>query len=194
MIVVLDYNKSRTDYLDEIFKENDTKYIYSMSEAYITVADKIILPPPIRLKSCYRKMNIRNLFSILKLLDKPILGINDGFHIMCNYIKKINGIGLGFFDVDWRDDSKINIEEKFVDGKIKVVKDSKLFLDRLDGNKLIFNINRQPPLCSQTSSSVIYNEKEYSFTYEVNNYYGVEIDIERNKDIVIELLKNFINI
>lgn len=194
MVIVLGYNSSETDFLNSIFEESNIPYKYSLLEPQISRATKIILPHPLNFNSTYRKMHMMNLFSLLRMVKNPILGINDGFHLMCNQLIDSFKCGLGLFQID----IKIgNVSETSIDqvvGKINIISDSILINKELIGKEVNFSLGVQTESCEYSTACINHKNNNYSLTYEHNNHFGVEIDLERNEEISRQIILNYLNL
>lgn len=195
MVVVLDYNKSESELLNKLFAEYNIDYKYSLAESHIINSDKIILPNPIDFNAAYRKMQMSNLFSFLRLMQKPILGINNGFCLMCDDILDKKKCGLGFFKID--SNSKSSDEESqsnLVNGKLQICEKSKLVNERLNNSTIKFDVNIQTKDCEFSSSTILYNEEIYSLTCEYKNYYSLDLILEENMPIAKSIISNFLTL
>ena len=126
MIVILGYNNLKTEYLNQILESNGLEYKYSLLENDIIQADKIILPHLDNFNSTYRRMNLMNLFSVLRMIKNPILGINNGFRLMCNDLINKYKKGLGFFNFDIICIDGQNNNPNIVEGNLKILENSTL--------------------------------------------------------------------
>ncbi|MBK8946718.1 MAG: hypothetical protein IPM32_15800 [Ignavibacteriae bacterium] len=194
MLTILGYNNSEDVLLNKILLENDVEFKYSLSENLITSADKIILPNPQNFNSAYKRMQMMNLFSFLRLLKKPILGINDGFCLMCDEILDKYKCGLGFFQLDVNSNSENIIKQNFVTGKVFVNSDSKLLNENFNNSEIKFDKNFRMNECEFNSSKIIFGEKSYSLTCEHKNYFSVEMDFEQNPEIAANIILNFVKL
>ncbi len=192
MIVILGYNSSESVFLNEIFENNNIKYCYSLLEHKILSADKIILPSAQNINSTYRKLNMMNLFSMMRMIKKPMFGINNGVQLMCNRFSEKLKCGLGFFETDFALEN--NQDNDSLSGKINILKKSKLLKNNFQDIDVIFNPKLQPSVCIDTKAEIICNNKNYSFLYEANNHYGIILNQEKNKKLFTDIIKNFIEI
>ncbi len=111
MVTIVSYNKHNSEFIKSLLGMREFEIKISSLEIDIVNADKIILPDANKFDTAYRKLQLCNLFSVLRLMSKPVLGINVGLHLMCNRIVNKEKIGLGLFDFDTS-----CIDEKNVDG------------------------------------------------------------------------------
>lgn len=193
MVLILGYNKSETEYLNKIFLKNNIEFKYSLLESHILKADKIILPHPLNFNSTYRRMNMSNLFSMLRIVDKPILGINNGFRLMCNQLLNNSKCGLGFFNIDVgvheNDLNNSNLDS----GEIRIDKSCKL-VKSLKEKSVNFNSELQQESFECSKIIISSKNKNYSLLHETKNFYGLELDIEKNQGISEEIITKFIEL
>lgn len=194
MVIILKYNKIKTDYLDELLKRNNVEYKYSLNEKEVLQAEKIILPNPVNVNSTYRKLNMTNMYSLLRMIQKPILGINDGSKLMCGILGE-NKCGLGFFEIDREITvNEDETEDNWIAGKIKFYKPSKLVKDEYENFKVYVRQTRKPKTCEYSTAVVDINNKSYSILFENNNYFGIELDYNRNVKLFEVIIANFLKL
>jgi hypothetical protein len=133
-----------------------------------------------------------NLFSVLRMIKKPILGINDGCKLMCNQLIDKNKCGLGFFDVkiNIEDDKNISLVEET--GKINFNNSTKLLSKKYENQSVRFYPQIQPSLYLDSNAEITVAENKYSFLYESKNHYGLILDGDKNEEIFNEVVKNFL--
>jgi glutamine amidotransferase len=96
MTAVIEYGEQPAYLLYQLEKLGvDLKYTSVESE--ILAADRIILPDCSDIKRALKRLHLLNLFSMLKMLKKPALGIGNGFSLMCDSPHLPNSSGLAFF-------------------------------------------------------------------------------------------------
>lgn len=193
MILILGYNNSETVFLNRIIEKNNVEFKYSLRESDIINAEKIILPNPNNFNSTYRKLNMVNLFSMLRIVKKPIMGINNGSRLMCKKLLNNHKSGLGIFNID------VEIHEEYIETSSKevgeIIVDEKFqYFYSINKNKIFFNPDTQQEVFDCSKMIIRSNDKNYSLMHVYNNFYGLEIDIERNQQIAEEIITSFIQI
>lgn len=188
MVVVLNYSKKQDENLNKVLKELAIPFEYSLNEAHITKADQIILPDAANLSSAYRKLNVMNLFSFLRLINKPILGINAGFQLMCHEFSK-EKCGLGFFDLKLISGMDKNLSE--VSGILAVSHDSRLISQSMKNHQINITIKNYIDYCDLSKAWAIVDSKKISVSLEDNNYYGLLLAEENNDNIFSDAINNF---
>lgn len=193
MILILGYNNSETVFLNRIIEKNNVEFKYSLRESDIMNAEKIILPNPNNFNSTYRKLNMVNLFSMLRIVKKPIMGINNGSRLMCKKLLNNHKSGLGIFNID------VDIHEEYIEASFKevgeIIVDEKFqYFYSINNNKIFFNSDTQQEAFDCSKIIIRSNDKKYSLMHVYNNFYGLEIDIERNQQIAEEIITSFIQI
>lgn len=192
MVVVLGYNKSENVFLNEELRKNKIDFKYSLLESKILNAEKIILPNPENFNTTYRKLNMMNLFSLLRMVKKPILGINNGFKFMCNQITDTCKNGLGFFDVDVESENGFEDQSDFKVGKLSF-NDNTILLDQsFEQSEVFFNSKTQPKICPNTCLKIYYLEENYSLVLGSEKKYAMYLNVEQNKKLASEIIKNFL--
>jgi imidazoleglycerol phosphate synthase glutamine amidotransferase subunit HisH len=193
MILILDINKNKTEFLNRIFDLQDIEYKYSLAENDIFTADKIILPHPFDLTFSYRRMNLMNLFSVLRIIKIPILGINDGFRLMCRHLTGMQRHGLGFFDLDTNNQDKQESDQNINNGCLSILKATKLLDKKYDSAEIYFNAGDQPLLNLYSTFKIKSDAEDYSFICENKNYCALSINTDLNEEICRKVILNFIS-
>lgn len=191
MILILGYNNCEWKCLNDILDSNKFEYKYSLLESQIMKADKFILPDPLNFNSTYRKLNMMNLFSMLRMVNKPILGINNGFRLMCGQLLNESKCGLGFLPLELNISTNLEITEKFEKGLIGFKDKSKLLNEKYKGEEISFSLNYLPIVCEYSKAVISHQGLEYSLTYESDYYYGIDLNYELNPKICNDIIKNF---
>jgi imidazoleglycerol phosphate synthase glutamine amidotransferase subunit HisH len=194
MIAIISFCKHNAEQIKSLLNYNELEIKISSLETDIVKADKIILPDAINFNSAYRKLQFSNLFSLIRLLNKPILGINIGFHLMCKSIVKKNKTGLGLFDVDISGYHNLIEDKNYRSGTVKLIGKSKL-VKKIDEGTLIEECKQNYQSINKfTKSTLVIAKEEYSLTYENDNYFGVELNFEKNQLFGKHLIENFISV
>lgn len=191
MILILGYNNCESKCLNDILDANKFEYKYSLLESQIIKADKFILPDPLNFNSTYRKLNMMNLFSMLRLVSKPILGINNGFRLMCGQLLNEMKCGLGFLPLELNISSNLEIPESVGKGSIDFKNPSLLLDDNYKGVEVKFTLDYLPIVCEYSKAIIKYEGVEYSLTYESDYYYGADLNFEMNPKVCKEIITNF---
>lgn len=98
MIAIVDYGE-RPEYLLYQLEKLGMELKFTSVESEILAADRIILPDCKDLKRAVKRLHLLNLFSMLRMIKKPVLGIGNGFAMMCEGTPVLNCEGLGFFPI-----------------------------------------------------------------------------------------------
>lgn len=193
MIVLLNYNKISSPNLDDILDKLELEYIYSNSESDLLNADRIILPNPNNFNSTFKMMNMMNLFSLLRIMNKPILGINNAVRLMCNQIGDNYKCGLGLFNLDT--DTLDEIEEMNLEaGTIEISQESLLLPKDYSNASVNFDPRLHSLISGYSKSFIIKDESKFTLTLENNNYFGLELILDQNRSLAKEVIRNFCNI
>ncbi|PID59007.1 MAG: hypothetical protein CR986_07330 [Ignavibacteriae bacterium] len=188
MITIIGYNKNRSNFLVKFLEKNSIPHKFSLIENAICCSEKIILPDTNNIVTAIKKMSLHNLNNYLQLVQKPILGINNGLRIMCNNILDIDRNGLGFFNLDVK-----SISDDF---KSEDIGELNLNSTDIAINKKNVNFDSSKHLCKTeyAKDSFTLDNKEYSLVLNNKNYFGLELDIKKNLRIAENILKQFVNL
>ncbi len=194
MIAVIDYGSGNVASVANALTELQQGFKITSNEAEICNAQKIIFPGVGEASFAIRQLHMLNLFTILRIVKKPILGICLGMQMMADFSKEGNVTCLGIFPVTAEkfDESKTKVPHMGWND-INIVKESKLFSGIKDGERFYFANSYYLPECPYTTS-ISNNNIDFSASMEKDNYYGVQFHPEKSGDAGLKILKNFIDL
>lgn len=194
MITIVDYEDSNAIELGECIKQLTSDFVVSNSEIDICRASKIIFPGNGNATNAMKRIHLLNLFSVMRIIRKPILGIGLGMQLMADYSLEGNISCLGIFP---------GTVQKFENGKpnainegmqsVSIKKESKLFSGINDDEKFYFHHTYYLPL-SELSTSTSKHNINFSASVEKNSSFGVQFHPEKSGDAGLQMLSNFINL
>lgn len=189
MIAIIDYQLDRNPALDDALKSLNVEFLFANSEKEIMSADSIILPDTSDVKQAVRQLHLLNLFSMLRMLNKPVLGIARGFELMCEFAGENHSACLGLLPIDVKFISEASVSGFF---SIQTLKQTTLLNGVSSGDNFYFeseNAVRQ----NENTSSII-SATNNSATLEKNNFYGTLFLPEKSGDGGKKILENFVSI
>ncbi len=190
MISVLEYNKTKPILLVKILEELNLEFRFTLLESKIIQSDRIIFPPIDNFDKTYRKLQITNIFNLLKLYKKPILSIGNGFLLMANKIIDKEKQGLGFFDFKVSSDYAVK-DVNMVECNLCKLKNSEL-LHNINNDEKIKIAGSQKKLGLKYCTSLVNLEGEkYAITSENKKFYAAHVNYSQNTDFIKKIINNF---
>lgn len=194
MIAVIDYDRETIDPVKDALDRLDTDYIVTNSELKICRADKVIFPSSREVSYAIRQLHMLNLFTILRIIKRPVLGIDSGMQLLAKKFEPSNLPFLGVFSgTIEKFDGEISIIPNEQLLKVKQKKDSILFNGIDDNQEFYFDHSHYLPEVENTTSTAV-NGIEFTTSMEKRNYYGVQFLPELSGDAGLKVLKNFIDL
>jgi glutamine amidotransferase len=194
MIAVINYGISDIETISKALEVLKYDYIITNKEYDILKSDKIILPGEGDMSFAVKQLHKNNLFTMLRVCKKPILGINTGMQVFADHLKEKNINGLGIYPGSIEKfDSEISKVPFTGLNSIEIKTKSKLFNDIDSAEKFYFEHSYYLPINIYTTS-VGDNETAFSASAETGNYYGVQFHPEKSGVAGLKLLKNFIEL
>lgn len=194
MITIVDYEDSNATEVGECLKQLTSDFVVSNSEIDICGASKIIFPGNGNASLAMKRIHLLNLFSVMRIIRKPILGIGLGMQLMADYSLEGNISCLGIFP---------GTAQKFENGKANIIhegmkavsvkKESKLFNGISDEEKFYFHHAYYLPL-SELTTSISKHNINFSASIEKNSSFGVQFHPEKSGNAGLRMLSNFINL
>lgn len=192
MITIVDYGDVCINQVAASISKITKDYKVSRNELDICGADKIIFAGCGNAPAVMRKIQMLNLYSLMRVIKKPILGIGLGMQLMADYSTEGNFSCLGFFPgtaIKFDD----TVKESSYKGmhKIKSCRRSALFEGIDDNAEFFFNNSYYLPK-SDLSTSTCQSMVGFCTSIENENAYGVQFHPEMSDDAGLKLIKNFI--
>ena len=191
MITIIDYCKTNAKEVEDSLSKLTADIIISNKEADILNAEKIILPDSEDFSASIRKLHLLNLFSVLRMIKKPIFGIGTGMHLMTKSYKNINAACLGCFPVECRNYE--NSGNEVLKLPINILKESRLLQTIKENDLFYFRNGCYIPLNEFSTSSVKPN-KEITASIEKDHLFGVQFNPEKSGEAGLKVFKNFLAI
>jgi glutamine amidotransferase len=194
MITIVDYGDDCINQVAASLKQITEDFKISRNELDICGADKIILAGCGSALSVMKKIQLLNLYSILRVIKKPMLGIGLGMQLMADYSTEGNFSCLGFFP-----GTAIRFDETITDysykgmHNINLCRHSVLFNGVDLKEKFFFNNSYYLPQ-SELSTSNCKNAVSFCSSIENENAYGVQFHPEMSGEAGLKILKNFVEI
>ena len=192
MITIVDYGDACINEVAASLKKITEDFKVSRNELDICESDKIILAGCGSAPSVMKKIQLLNLYSVLRVVKKPMLGIGLGMQLMADYSTEGNFSCLGFFPgtaIKFDGDTKGSLFKG--NHKINLCKQSNLF-DGIEENAEFFFNNSYYLPKSDLSTSTCSNSITFCSSIENENAYGVQFHPEMSGEAGLKLLKNFI--
>ncbi len=192
MVLILNYDKEESEKIAKVLSGLNIKFKISVNESDVLNADKIILTDGKDAIKVIRKLHLMNLFGMLKMLKKPILGINMGMMLCCENIVGMEKVGLGFFPVNTEDCNLYHLEKyNPLKTKLRPVKKSKLFEGVNFNEEFYFNFHCVVLKNGFTTTEFELNNHAISGSLEYENVYGILFKPEMSGENGRQVLKNF---
>jgi glutamine amidotransferase len=191
MIAVIDYGAGNVASVANALSQLNKDYKISNNELEICKADKIIFPGVGEASYAIKQLHLLNLFSLLRIIKKPMLGICLGMQLMMDSSTEGNVTCLGIFPgvVQKFDSTKTKVPHMGWND-IKLLKESKLFDGIKNGERFYFANSFYVPVNNFTTS-ITNNNIDFSASLEKDNFYGVQFHPEKSGEAGLKILKNF---
>lgn len=193
MLALIQCENTSVAEFSHMLKQMDQPFIVTKNESDISNCDKLILYGSGSAQENIKQLHIFNLFSMLRLIKKPILGIGLGIELMCDHTEGENASCLGLFPVDSTrmGDKQLLVSQPGL-RKIEILQKSRLFEGIESGSEFYFSENYSLPQ-NEYTTSVIENGDKFSASMERDNAFGVQFHPEKSGEIGLILLRNFLN-
>ncbi|HCY76696.1 MAG TPA: imidazole glycerol phosphate synthase subunit HisH [Ignavibacteriales bacterium] len=192
MIAIVDYGDVCIEKVTEAVKKVTDDFIISRNEVDICRCDKIIFAGCGSAAVAMKKIHLLNLYSVLRIVKKPMLGIGLGMQLMADYSTEGNISCLGILPgTAIKFKPEVNDAEFKGFKKVTYCRSSALFNGIEDNTEFYFNNSYYLPNNNLTTSTC---QQDFAFcsSMENENSYAVQFHPEMSGDAGLTLLKNFI--
>ncbi|PIQ07970.1 MAG: imidazole glycerol phosphate synthase subunit HisH [Ignavibacteriales bacterium CG18_big_fil_WC_8_21_14_2_50_31_20] len=191
MIAIIDYGINQTTDLTKALTLLGVEFIVTHNEKDIISSDKVIISDASNLSKAIKRIHLFNLFSLLRFLNKPTLGISLGMDLLCN--KSNDGIScLGLIESDVISDIIKDVVITIPTmKKVEIIIENKLFENIKNGTEFYFSSNYHIDITNSTIA-VAKGETKFSAAIQKDNFYGVQFLPEKSGDQGLQILKNFV--
>ncbi len=194
MIILVNYNNNYGK-IGEALKTLQIEHKYSDNEFEICKADKLILPGYGIASAGIKKIHILNLFTMLRVLKKPLLGIGLGMEILCDYSPEGNVSCLGIVGEKIRQFNEAENDVPFQGlHPIQLCRENRLLEGIADGAEFYFNNSYYLPVNEYSTAVARNNNTSISAAVEKENFFGVQFHPEDSGENGLRILKNFVNL
>ena len=161
----------------------------------IRAADKVIFPGVGEANSAMRYLKERQLDTVIKDLQQPVLGICLGMQLMCDYSEENNTQCLGIFE------EKVKLF-KPADATLKVPQigwnnifnlETKLF-DKVPQNSFCYFVHGYYASAGKHTIATADYVQPYSAGLHRDNFYGVQFHPEKSAQVGEQILQNFLEL
>jgi len=194
MIAIIDYGAGNVASVANAVEKLGREFIITNNEAAICKSDKIIFPGVGEASFAIKQLHLLNLFSFIRMIKKPMLGICLGMQLMCDFSEEGNTGCLGIFSgKNIKFDNKLEKVPHMGWNEVTQIKKSPLFEGIKDNEFFYFAHSYYLPVTENTTSKTVHGV-EVTASLEKNNFYGVQFHPEKSGEAGLKLFKNFIEL
>jgi imidazole glycerol-phosphate synthase subunit HisH len=194
MIAIIDYGAGNVASVANAIEKLGKEFVITNNEYTIYKAEKIIFPGVGEASFAIRQLHLLNLFSFIRMIKKPMLGICLGMQLMCEFSDEGNTSCLGIFPGrNVMFDSKLCTVPHMGWNEVKQIKQSKLF-DGIKDNEFFYFAHSYYLPVNEFTTSTANHSVDVTASIEKDNFYGVQFHPEKSGEAGLHFFNNFINL
>ena len=194
MIALIDTGAGNVASVANVLGDLNTEYKLTKREIDICNSDKIIFPGVGEASFAARQLHLLNLFNLLRIIKKPMLGICLGMQLMCEKLVEGNTTGLGIFSLSTKKFEKEKIKVPHMGWNKVVYRNEQKLFDGIENESYFYYANSYFVPVNENTIANSFHGDEFSAAIQKNNFYGVQFHPEKSGEAGIRLLKNFIEL
>ena len=193
MIAVIKYNAGNIHSVVHALRREGVEPVVTDDKELICRADKVIFPGVGEASTTMEYLKARNMDTLIKGLQQPVLGICLGMQLMCKESEEGDAKCLGIFDVNVKKFQRTTFEDKIPHMGWNQITNlrSPLMLDVRDNGYVYFVHSYYVPLCNETIASTDYLVN-FSAALNKNNFYATQFHPEKSGTVGSKILQNFL--
>jgi glutamine amidotransferase len=193
MIAVIDFGVGDVTSIAEALTKFNSKFEVTGNEIEITKSDKVILPGEGDLSYAVKQLHKSNLFSMLRILKKPFLGISLGMQLMLENSSDVNVTCLGLFSGTSEKFNSLKVNDPHIGWQSVEIRKKSILLNTInDGEKFYFSNSYFLPEAEYATSVGRY-DNNFCTSLEKGNLFAVQFRPEKSEDAGLKVLQNFID-
>jgi len=146
----------------------------------------IIIPDFEDIGKSLRKLQLLNISNVLKIINRKIIGINNGMFVMCSKFGGLGYSGLGLFDTEVQTYEQPVDIEVFSKDFVQIEKSCKIL--NLESEKFRYKSKHYILPTENTCVTSKISNNEVSIFEVSGNYLGVNLSFQSDNDADKELL------
>ncbi|MBP6365119.1 MAG: imidazole glycerol phosphate synthase subunit HisH [Bacteroidales bacterium] len=193
MTAIIDYGSGNLFSLGAALKRLGEEYIITSEESEILSANRIILPGVGEASGLIPTIIGRDIDSVIRKSNMPVLGICIGMQLLCNFSEEGETECLDYFNTRVSRLQAKSVKVPHMGWNRVNSLSGPLFKGVAEGEWFYFIHSYAPELCNETSSvtehGVIFSSSLFS-----GRFFGTQFHPEKSGEAGERLLRNFINL
>lgn len=191
-LAIVKYNAGNIQSVLYALERIGMEAVVTDDHAVLRSADKVIFPGVGEASSAMNYLKERQLDSLIKNLEQPVLGICLGMQLMCMHSEENNTDCLGIFDTTVK---RFSGSFKIPQIGWNLVQETRepLFSHLPKEVYCYFVHSYYADICDETAATTEYGVR-FSSALQKRNFYGVQFHPEKSATVGEQILHNFIHL
>ena len=196
MIAIIDYDMGNLRSLENALDRLGAQYQVTADPLCIRRADRVILPGVGHAGAAVDKLTERGLFSVIRSLRQPVLGICVGMQVLCRDSEEAPGKScLGVFDTHVRPFRPAPGCKVPHMGWNQIGNMESRLLREVDPAPYVYFVHSYyADLCPDTVATCRYGDTLFSAVLKYENFYGTQFHPEKSSAPGARILQNFLSL
>lgn len=192
MIAIIKYNAGNTTSVKNAVDRLGYQSVVTDDFEVIKKADKVIFPGVGQASTAMSFLKKRNLDSLIKSLNQPVLGICLGLQLLCKYSEEGNTQCMGIFDTEIKRFPKKYIVPH-MGWNVMDLKENKL-LKGISQTDDVYFVHSYYASVSESTTAICTYGIPFSAVLQKNNFYATQFHPEKSAGVGAHILKNFLEL
>lgn len=194
-VAIVKYNAGNIRSVDCALRRLGVEAMITADEAMLRSADKVIFPGVGEAATTMDFLHTTGLDTVIKSMEKPLLGICLGMQLMCRYSDEGNVDCLNIFDVDVKRFQSERHEDKVPHMGWNTIEQtcSSLFR-RFTKEEFVYFVHSFYVPVNEYTAAVTDYILPFSAALHKGNFYATQFHPEKSGDVGERILKNFLEL
>ena len=194
-VAIINYDAGNTTSVLNALQRLGVNAILTDKPNEIKSAEKVIFPGVGNASAAMQSLGEKNLISVIKELNQPVLGICLGMQLLCDHSEENDTEGLGIINLKVKKMQAADKQFKIPQVGWNTIYDlgDPLF-EGIDENSFVYFVHSYFVESGNETIATTNYIQPFSAAIRKNNFYGVQFHTEKSAEIGEKIISNFLSL